>query len=42
MRGGYWREDSKCTFCGEMNSFCGGDHGDEMREIQREALRRDY
>ena len=38
----YWREDSKCSFCGEMYSFCGGDHGDEMREIQREALRHDY
>ena len=31
--------DSKCSFCGSMESECGGDHGDEMREIQREALR---
>jgi hypothetical protein len=40
----YWYDedhrDSKCTFCGSMESECGGDHGDEMREIQREALRR--
>jgi hypothetical protein len=26
----------KCTFCGELDSVCGGDHGDEMREICRE------
>jgi hypothetical protein len=31
----------QCTFCGQMESACGGDHGDEMREIQREALQRD-
>jgi len=37
----YWRKDTKCTFCGSMYSECGGDHGDEMREIQREALRND-
>jgi len=37
----YWRQDSKCTFCGDMVSECGGDHGDEMRDIQREALRGD-
>ena len=30
------RPDAKCTFCGEMESECGGDHGDEMREICRE------
>jgi len=37
----YWHEhqDSKCTFCGEMESECGGDHADEMRQIQREAER---
>ena len=27
----------QCTFCGHMDSECGGDHGDEMRE----ALQRD-
>jgi hypothetical protein len=31
------RQDQKCTFCGYMDSECGGDHGDEMRDIQREA-----
>jgi hypothetical protein len=35
----YWRKDSKCTFCGAMESECGGDHGDEMRDIQREYWR---
>jgi hypothetical protein len=35
----YYREDYKCTFCGAMASECGEDHGDEMRQIQREALR---
>ena len=35
-------EDDVCTFCGQMISECGGDHGDEMRDIVREALRRDY
>jgi hypothetical protein len=29
--------DSKCTFCGSMESDCGGDHGDEMRDEMREA-----
>lgn len=29
------RQDEKCTFCGQMDSECGGDHGDEMREIMR-------
>jgi len=38
----YWRQDSECTFCGAMESECGGDHGDEMRDIQREALRRGW
>ena len=35
-------EEKPCTFCGEILRYCGGDHGDEMRDIQREALRRDY
>jgi len=35
----YFREDSRCTFCGYVESQCGGDHGDEMRDIQREAMR---
>jgi hypothetical protein len=26
----------KCTFCGELASECGGDHGDEMRDMCRE------
>jgi len=34
-----YHQDSKCTFCGEMESECGGDHVDEMRQIQREAER---
>jgi hypothetical protein len=38
----YYEEDSKCTFCGAMESECGGDHADEMRDLLREALRRDY
>jgi hypothetical protein len=37
----YWRQDHKCTFCGSMASECGEDHGDEMRDIMREALRGD-
>jgi hypothetical protein len=34
-------EESKeaCTFCGEEVGICGEDHGDEMREIQRECGR---
>jgi hypothetical protein len=36
----YW-EDRECTFCHAMESECGGDHGDEMRDIMREALYRD-
>jgi hypothetical protein len=32
-----WRKDSKCSFCGSMVSECGDDHGDEMRQIQRDA-----
>ena len=35
-------EEKPCTFCGEILRYCGGDHGDEMRDIVREALRRDY
>jgi len=27
----------KCTFCGELDSICDGDHGDEMRDICREG-----
>jgi len=30
-----------CTFCGKARSVCGEDHGDEMRDWQREALQRD-
>lgn len=41
LEDGYWRQDHKCSFCGCMISDCGGDHSDEMREIQREALRYD-
>jgi len=37
----HWRKDRKCSFCGSMLSECGDDHGDEMRDIQREALRDD-
>ena len=37
----YRMEDSKCTFCSAMESQCGGDHADEMRDIMREALYRD-
>ena len=35
-------EEKPCTFCGEILRYCGGDHGDEMREIQRNALRRGW
>jgi hypothetical protein len=31
-----------CTFCGDKYVDCGGDHGDEMRDIQRQALRRHW
>jgi hypothetical protein len=30
-----------CTFCRKARSICGEDHGDEMRDWQREALERD-
>jgi hypothetical protein len=42
-----WREEmveadkEPCTFCGEILRDCGGDHVDEMRDIQRKALRSD-
>lgn len=32
----------KCTFCGRCESICGGDHGDEMRDIMRERTSRYY
>lgn len=38
-----WRDrmveaDKKpCSFCGDMPSYCGRDHGDEMRQLVREA-----
>lgn len=32
-------EGKPCTFCGEILRECGGDHGDEMRDIQREYWR---
>jgi hypothetical protein len=38
----YCEEDSKCTFCGAMESECGGDHADEMRDIMRAKLGRHY
>lgn len=37
----YSHEDYKCTFCGQMASECGEDHGDEMRDIMREHRERD-
>ena len=37
----YSRDDYKCTFCGQMASECGEDHGDEMRDIMREHRERD-
>jgi hypothetical protein len=36
----YW-QDRNCSFCGSIDAKCGRDHGDEMRDIQREALRDD-
>jgi hypothetical protein len=30
-----------CTFCGKARSICGEDHGDEMRDWQREVLERE-
>ena len=29
-------EEKPCSFCGEIIRYCGEDHGDEMRDIQRE------
>lgn len=34
---GYYR-DEECSFCGKRVDDCGEDHGDEMRDWQREAL----
>ena len=38
----HWAEYEKgpCSFCGQVRRDCGEDHGDEMREISREACRR--
>jgi hypothetical protein len=33
-------DDEKCTFCKRYTSQCGGDHGDEMRDIARERRTR--
>ena len=33
-------DDHTCTYCGEMESICGGDHGDDMRWEQQERLGR--
>ena len=35
-----WCMNHKCTFCGDLDSVCGGDHSEEMREICRESERR--
>ena len=29
------RPDEECTYCGKMDSDCGGDHGDDMRYDQQ-------
>jgi hypothetical protein len=34
--------DYICTFCHAKEIECGGDHGDEMRDWQRESLDRDW
>jgi antitoxin component of RelBE/YafQ-DinJ toxin-antitoxin module len=34
------QEEANCTFCGEKYRDCGGDHGDEMRQIMRESCSR--
>jgi len=31
-----------CTFCGNKEINCGGDHGDEMRDWLRESLDREW
>ena len=33
-------DEATCTFCGEKNRECGGDHADEMRQIMRESCSR--
>lgn len=38
----YHMKDEICSFCGAMESHCGGDHGDDMRDWQREVLERDW
>jgi hypothetical protein len=35
-------ENYVCTFCGNLMIDCGGDHGDEMRDICRESRSRHY
>jgi hypothetical protein len=30
-------EDTVCSFCGDKESECGGDHADEMRDIMRRS-----
>lgn len=35
-------EKEPCRFCGEAPYICGGDHVEEMREMQRDALREQY
>jgi len=32
-------DDHECSYCGEMESICGGDHGDDMRWEQLERRR---
>jgi hypothetical protein len=33
----YDNSDHTCSFCGSKIRDCGQDHGDEMRDIQRES-----
>ena len=37
-------DDQECTYCGEMESICGGDHGDDMRweQLQRRSRGRSF
>jgi hypothetical protein len=35
----YYCDNHVCTFCGELERECGGDHVDEMRDIMRESCR---
>jgi hypothetical protein len=30
-----YHKNHKCTFCGELDSICGGDHSEEMRELSQ-------